>query len=59
VCSVVLTVNSQTKSIKSQTNDKDIYIFIGFACGFIDFVCEFNVKIIKHTVVSYEISDFT
>jgi hypothetical protein len=42
--SVVLTVNSQTKSKKSQT----MY-----------FLCEFTVKTTEHTVASYESSDFT
>jgi hypothetical protein len=51
---VVLTVNSQTKPI----NDKNICIFIGFVCDFIDFLWKFSVKTAEHTVASYESSDF-
>jgi hypothetical protein len=47
VCSVVLTVNSQRNSIKSQTKPINICIFIGFVCDFIDFFCEFTVKTAK------------
>jgi hypothetical protein len=63
VCSVVLTVNSQTISIKSQTKPikkkKNICIYFGFACDFIDFLYEFTVKTTEHTGASYESSDFT
>jgi hypothetical protein len=47
----VVTVNSQRKSIKSQTNPIKIQIFllfkIGFVFDFIDFVREFTVKTTK------------
>jgi hypothetical protein len=56
VCYVVLTVNSQRKSTKSHTNPIKIEIFV---CDFIEFLCEITVKTTKHTVASYESSDFT
>jgi hypothetical protein len=62
VCSVVLTVNSQRKSIKSHTKPMKMQIFchfIGFVCDFIDLACEFTVKTTEHTVASYESSYFT
>jgi hypothetical protein len=52
VCSVVLTVNSQTKSIKPHTKH------IGFVFDLIDFACELTVETTEHTVASYESSDF-
>jgi hypothetical protein len=54
VWSVVLTVNSQNKSIKSHTKPikcKYFCHFICFVCDFIDFVCEFTVKTTEHTVL--------
>jgi hypothetical protein len=62
VCSVVLTVNSQEKSIKSHTKPIKMQYFchfIGFVRDFIDFLCEFTVKTTEHTVASYGSSDFT
>jgi hypothetical protein len=68
VCFVVLTVNSQRKSIKSHTKPIKIQIFllykykykyfcyfIGFVCDFIDFVCKFTVEATEHTVASYDV----
>jgi hypothetical protein len=54
-------VNSQTKSIKSQTNpikDNFFCIITGFICDFINFASELTVEIIEHTVASYKTSDF-
>jgi hypothetical protein len=52
MCFVVLTDNSQRKSIQI---DKNTSIF----CHFIDFVSELTVKTTEHTVARYESSDFT
>jgi hypothetical protein len=49
--SVVLTVNSQGNSIKSQAKS--------IKCDFIDFPCDLTVKTTEHTVATYVISDFT
>jgi hypothetical protein len=63
VCSIILTVNLQKKSIKSHTkpikNCKYFCHFICFVFDSFDYVCEFTVKIIEHTVASYENSDLT
>jgi tRNA U34 2-thiouridine synthase MnmA/TrmU len=60
VCSVVLTVNSQKKSIKSHTKPikmQKFCHFIGFVCDFIDFLCEFTIKTTEHIVASYKNSE--
>jgi hypothetical protein len=52
-------VNPQTKSIKIASKTNHFCIFVGFVYDFIDFVCEFTVEIIEHTVASYKTCDFS
>jgi hypothetical protein len=48
-------ITLQTTPIKRQ----NFLHFYGFVCDFIDFFGGFDVKIIEHTVASYESTDFT
>jgi hypothetical protein len=62
MCSIVSKVNSETKSIKSQTNPiKDFFFafLLVLLVNFIDFASEFTVEILEHKVASYKTSDFT
>jgi hypothetical protein len=59
VLKVTEDIRANLEELYTVKNDKNICIFIGFVCDFIDFLCEFTVKTTKHTVASYESSDFT
>jgi hypothetical protein len=50
--------SNKINKITSKADKMTKNIFIDFVCDFIDFVREFNVKIIEHTVASCKTSDF-